>query len=420
MSILLFTTKGWALLCYVALLSGIVHAHMEMSEPLPLRSKFIVPRPSEVDYSYTSPLSADGSNFPCKGYHSSGPIQRTAEYAPGQEYQMTIAGSATHTGGSCQLSLSVDKGKNFKVIKSIIGGCPEIKRSYTFVIPPDTPTGEALFAWTWFNRVGNREMYMNCAQVTITGGNKPPSKRNGASIAFNDRPNIFLANVARHSPCGTYAAQSVIFPDPGPDVEQVQAAMSGQTGSGFCCTPGCNGSPPGGGQPNPQPAIPPAGAPAAPPGAASPPPQGGSPQPGIPPKQTPSPIPSPATPPAQPPQSTLATVHTRPQGHLHPSFMANNPPSNPSPGPSPGPAPSPGAGGGTSPSPAPIPAPAPNPAPAPPSGGSPGAAGTCAPGSIKCDSQTTWSMCSGDGTHYIAMGSVAAGTACRDGAIGRE
>lgn len=29
----------------------------------------------------------------------------------------------------------------------------------SFTIPKAAPSGEAVFSWTWFNRLGNREMY---------------------------------------------------------------------------------------------------------------------------------------------------------------------------------------------------------------------------------------------------------------------
>lgn len=29
----------------------------------------------------------------------------------------------------------------------------------SFTLPAEAPSGQALFAWNWFNRVGNREMY---------------------------------------------------------------------------------------------------------------------------------------------------------------------------------------------------------------------------------------------------------------------
>jgi hypothetical protein len=41
---------------------------MEMSWPYPFRSKYNPDNNyTDIDYSMTSPLLADGSNFPCKG-----------------------------------------------------------------------------------------------------------------------------------------------------------------------------------------------------------------------------------------------------------------------------------------------------------------------------------------------------------------
>ncbi|EHK43392.1 hypothetical protein TRIATDRAFT_85794 [Trichoderma atroviride IMI 206040] len=40
-------------------------------------------------------------------------------------------------------------------------------------LPNDTPAGDALFAWTRFNKIGNRERYMNCA------GKRRPSRNSG-------------------------------------------------------------------------------------------------------------------------------------------------------------------------------------------------------------------------------------------------
>ena len=67
----------------------------------------------------------------------------------------SLSGSATHGGGSCQFSLSYDGGSTWAVIHSIIGGCP-LNSAYTFSVPNNIPSGNALFAWTWFNKVGNR------------------------------------------------------------------------------------------------------------------------------------------------------------------------------------------------------------------------------------------------------------------------
>jgi LysM repeat protein len=162
----------------------------------------------------TSPLKPDGSNFPCKNYHEdfdkSPAGDPTATWAAGSSQKVTFGGSATHEGGSCQLSMSFDGGKTFKVIKSIEGSCVPLQGggSLDFTVPADTKNGKAIFAWTWFNHTGNREMYMNCAAVTITG--------TGTST-LNDRPEIFKANI--NNGCETDEKTDVKFPDPGPDVE---------------------------------------------------------------------------------------------------------------------------------------------------------------------------------------------------------
>ena len=68
-----------------------------------------------------------------------------------------LDGSATHNGGSCQLSLSYDGGKNWVVIYSIVGGCPSDTETYTVPVPSDVPgTDRALLAWSWENHTGNR------------------------------------------------------------------------------------------------------------------------------------------------------------------------------------------------------------------------------------------------------------------------
>lgn len=207
------------------LATGFTAAHMQMSWPYPLRSEFD-PENSwdEIDYSMTNPLHQDGmsftlpssreallitisgSDFPCKGYQND-PWRATAEYDAGAHYNMTLAGSATHGGGSCQLSLSYDNGATFKVIKSMEGGCP-LTSEYDFDIPANAPSGHALFAWTWFNLVGNREMYMNCAQVQINGGS-------GGDFA-STHPDMFVANV--DNGCQTVEGKHTVFAHPGDHV----------------------------------------------------------------------------------------------------------------------------------------------------------------------------------------------------------
>jgi hypothetical protein len=188
--------------------------HMEMSWPYPLHSKY---NPANsytiIDYSMTSPLLKDGSNFPCKGYQNDRPFVPVATYSAGSTYNMTIAGSAVHGGGSCQLSLSYDNGATFRVIKSMIGGCP-LTSTYDFTIPSYAPDGNALFAWTWQNEMGNREYYMNCATVSIEGSSA--SKRDTSS--FEALPFIWKANVPGVNTCVTIEGEDPVYPLPGPDV----------------------------------------------------------------------------------------------------------------------------------------------------------------------------------------------------------
>ncbi|KAK0613623.1 hypothetical protein B0T14DRAFT_282519 [Immersiella caudata] len=215
-------------------------AHMEMIYPPPFRSK-ANQYATNVDFSMTSPLSNDGSNYPCKGYHvdlGTPAGKPTAEFAPGGTYNFTIAGGAAHNGGSCQAALSYDGGKTFTVIESIIGDCP-LRPSFDFTVPSDAQTGTAIFSWTWFNAVGNRELYQNCAAVTIGSGavaNRQVNQR--AAVAFSSRPQIFKANIGNG--CTTLEGSSVIFPDAGPDVQNNGGTQQPPSGS-------CGAAAPGGG-----------------------------------------------------------------------------------------------------------------------------------------------------------------------------
>jgi hypothetical protein len=145
---------------------------------------------------------------------------------------MTITGGTPHGGGSCQASLSYDGGSTWTVIHSYLGNCPvQGDSSYKFTLPNDTPAGEALFAWTWFNQIGNREMYMNCAVVTIGGGS---AKRDelavrGPDDPFASRPAMFVANVGNG--CSTVEGSDLEFPNPGPDVTNVSQKTAPPTGS---------------------------------------------------------------------------------------------------------------------------------------------------------------------------------------------
>jgi len=67
---------------------------------------------------------------------------------------------AAHSGGSCQVALSYDKGRTWVVVQTWEGDCPrtqtpgtitnfyDMDQNYTFSIPKDFPTGHrVIFAW---------------------------------------------------------------------------------------------------------------------------------------------------------------------------------------------------------------------------------------------------------------------------------
>ena len=206
-------------------------AHMVITKPAPYGSPD------------NGPIEASGSNFPCKSTsNANGPI---TEMAIGAPQQLELMGSAVHGGGSCQISLTKDnpatKQSKWMVIHSIEGGCPARSQpgnfkenetaknpdKYDYKIPEGIAPGTYTLAWTWFNLVGNREMYMNCANVKVTGGSSKRDTYHNETYAvpeLSERdtpsfPDLFIANVPT-SDCKTEEGVNVKFPDPGKSVEQ--------------------------------------------------------------------------------------------------------------------------------------------------------------------------------------------------------
>jgi hypothetical protein len=225
-------------------LAALGSSHMIMNTPIPYGKSSLT----------NSPLDGAGADFPCK--------QRSGVYdaqgasnpmALGSTQPLKFTGSATHGGGSCQISITYDKEPTkssvFKVIHSIEGGCPiqgvagnngdnanaVDPSTYSFKIPSTLPTGDATLAWTWFNKIGNREMYMNCAPITITAGSAKRDEedleaRNVTQLmerdqaAFNALPNMFVANLGNG--CGTVDSKDTIFPNAGDSVETLAGSTT--------------------------------------------------------------------------------------------------------------------------------------------------------------------------------------------------
>jgi len=202
-------------------------AHMNMMSPPPLRHRDNPNTQNPMPY-YDFPLKSDGSDFPCKGYLSALDTPEgkpVAAWAAGSQQSFALEGSGTHYGGSCQLSLSYDRGKTFKVIKSYIGSCPHRinggDQTFNFKVPSEAPSGEVLFSWSWNNR--EREFFQNCAVITITGG----------GTGISDLPDMLVSNIGNGctSPLTNAELQ---YPNPGPVIETGDKEYPLELPSGNC------------------------------------------------------------------------------------------------------------------------------------------------------------------------------------------
>lgn len=229
------------LLAVVAAFLATTNAHMMMKTPVPYGKSTL----------NNSPLDGKGSDFPCKQRPGVYDAEGASNIMPiGVNQTLSFIGSAVHGGGSCQVSLTTDlqptKSSKWMVIDSIIGGCPASApgnlgedpngsgaSTFQFSVPQGVSPGKYTLAWTWFNKVGNREMYMNCAPVTVTTGS---SKRDVEEVGFSKRatlPDMFLANIGNG--CATQDSIDLLFPDPGQVVQYAGTPGSKQappTGAG--------------------------------------------------------------------------------------------------------------------------------------------------------------------------------------------
>ncbi|KAK3063714.1 hypothetical protein LTS18_013363 [Coniosporium uncinatum] len=188
------------LLCRLLTLFTAVECHLFMGNPPPFRwgeTKDIVELVMPLN---GAPQGYPQQPFPCKGHHvqPSGTLaEPSVTWSAGQTvtfqlYDSTNTTGATmnqiegaaHSGGSCQISFSYDKGSSWVVVQNYEGDCPRVRsdrkgqvtnfydvnQDYTFTVPADFPSGDrVLVAWTWINATGNREYYMSCSCVRIEG-----------------------------------------------------------------------------------------------------------------------------------------------------------------------------------------------------------------------------------------------------------
>lgn len=247
------TMTKTSLFAAVLAMASTASAHMFIESPVPF---------SGVS---KSPLEKDGSNFPCQG--SSYQITTMNEWSVGSEVTVSFPSdqTATHGGGSCQISVTKDKAptkdSKWKVIHSIEGGCPTTGAGnggtlgkFGFKVPSELPEGQLTMAWTWFNKVGNREMYMNCAPIKVSGG---------TGSGFDGLPDMATANIG--GSCTTSEGSDYTFKNPGKSVAKLGTGPFKELCGGAPSSGGSTGGSSGGsGGSSPAPAPAPAPAPSTP------------------------------------------------------------------------------------------------------------------------------------------------------------
>ena len=218
-----------------------VSGHMRLADPIPFG----------VGIVNNSPLAP--ADYPCKRNYQ---VTEMNQWDAGETRNISFRGVAVHGGGSCQFSITTDteptEASQWKVIHSVVGGCPAnvpgnipyqphdgkdgsdevLADRFPVTMPNSIPDGQYTFAWTWFNKVGNREFYMDCAPIKVgSGGN---AKRSSAAAALGALPDMFIANLPE-TECNTKENEDFVFPNPGDSVVDTPGAALGHTLDGTGC-----------------------------------------------------------------------------------------------------------------------------------------------------------------------------------------
>lgn len=154
------------LLSIITLLANIFicNSHSFMNYPVCRRSKYssYYVNKNLVDYNIMAPLNIYGYTFPCKGFPE-GPAITTIK---SNKVQINIEPSnPIHGGGHCQFGITYDS-KTFIVLKQVISTCLLNDSKYEMILPK-IPNGKLTIFWTSINAIGNREYYMDCADVEV-------------------------------------------------------------------------------------------------------------------------------------------------------------------------------------------------------------------------------------------------------------
>jgi len=215
----------------LASLSTMTAAHLIMQQPIPYSADTLDNSP----LANALPGTAE-SNFPCKLRTNAFEVTQENNIKVGEQNTISWKGSASHGGGTCQLSVTLDREptakSTFKVIASWIGGCPTSSdgnggtHPFNWTMPPEVPNGKATFAWNWISKLsGQPEFYMNCAPITISGGASNTDE-------FDKLEDLFRVNLPS-SNCGSQASHDLEIPNPGKYVTTFgSTALANPTGSG--------------------------------------------------------------------------------------------------------------------------------------------------------------------------------------------
>ncbi|KAI6581591.1 hypothetical protein MCOR14_008610 [Pyricularia oryzae] len=230
------------------------NAHLQMMTPAPFPGYNSGPWGPQPDGTFNP--------FPCQGKMTGGTATDLKLGSSGNK--LVFKGSAVHSGGSCQVSLTYEanltKDRVWRTITSFHGGCPikfdgnmppnaeaVLDSGLTYDVPADIPAGDAKIAWTWINKSGHREFYMQCGPVKLSGPGGPKAN-------FEKLPEMVVANVEGF-PCKTEEGKDYKFKNPGSKV----VTAPGLNLVTLECGAGGGGG--GGGDAAPAPAGPPAPAP---------------------------------------------------------------------------------------------------------------------------------------------------------------
>ncbi|KAH6639045.1 hypothetical protein C7974DRAFT_125423 [Boeremia exigua] len=219
-------------------LAASASAHMTLNYPVPYGKATL----------NSSPLVP--GDWPCKQRTGVYEVSEMNQWNAGETKEISFTGSAVHGGGSCQFSLTTDseptEASQWKVIHSVVGGCPSNVSGnlpdnekgsgaaiFPVTMPESVPDGLYTFAWTWLNKVGNREFYMNCAPVQVGAEGATASSAN-AGAALAALPDMFVANLPDTS-CTTKENEDFNYPEPGQSLVDGASADLGDTLSGAGC-----------------------------------------------------------------------------------------------------------------------------------------------------------------------------------------